>query len=155
MFAQVCLATFGEPSAVKAANAALELTDKSYDMPVAKDQPPWPLVIARGDGVVVSQADKFLSNPRRQCNVIFYLPEVADIASIESALAAQIGRPADNTAERVKKNGKPNKYFSPEWSITGQSGAQSTVSVSQLASFGPSSNAGVQFSLLAKPESRK
>ena len=154
LFAQVCVETGGEGAAVKAASMSLDMTDKSYDMPVGKNQPPWPLVIARGDGVVVSQAERFLSNPRRQCNITFYLSDAIDAADVEGALAAKMGRPADNDAKRLKKYGKPNSYFSPEWIIAEGAGSPAQVTASPVSSFGPSARSGIQLSFLATAEER-
>ncbi len=150
LFEKICLDTSGEPSAVKAANAAAGLTDKSYDMPVGKKKDPWPLVIAVADGVVVSQADRFLSNDRRQCNVTFYLSEAGGFADVESALVDRLGRTADNEADRVRKNGKPNRYFVPEWSHSGTDGQNAKIVVSPNAE-----GLGFQFSLLATKEDHK
>ena len=155
LFDKVCVATAGQASAVKDASLELEMIDKSYDMPVGKKQEPWPLTIARGDGVVVSQAARFLSNDRQQCNATFYLSQPVGMGEVESALERAIGRPADNGSDRTKKNGKPNRYFSPEWSVASQDGSGSTITVGPIASLGGSERTGYQFSLLANKEDRK
>ena len=150
LFSQICLDTSGEPAAVKSASAAAGFADKSYDMPVGKKKDPWPLVIATGRGVVVSQAERFLSNELRQCNLTFYLTETGNLQAIESALSDRLGRTPDNDAKRLRKNGKPNRYFTPEWIHSGQDGQSFKIIASPQAQ-----GQGFQFSLLATKDGNK
>lgn len=149
LFNRLCIAGSGAPEVAKSEAIAAGLTDKSYDMPVGAKEPAWPLIIAEGQGVVLAQADKFLSNPLRQCNVTFYLPQQPDAVVVEQALTAMVGRIAANDGERTKKNGKPNKYFSPEWQFPAAADSSAPAFV---ATFSPiaSGGTGIQFSFLAQ-----
>lgn len=155
LFNRLCIVGRGDGAVAKAEAAALGLTDKSYAMPVSVKEAPWPLVIAEGPGVVLAQADKFLSNPLRQCNVTFYLPQQPDSAEVEQALASVIGRTADNEADRIKKNGKPNKYFSPEWQFMADAGGQTSSFVAKLSPIASGGYSGIQFSFLAQKDKDK
>ena len=141
LFNRLCIAGNGAAEVAKSEAIAAGLTDKSYDMPVGAKEPAWPLIIAEGQGVVLAQADKFLSNPLRQCNVTFYLPQQPDVVAV--------GRVAVNDGDRTKKNGKPNKYFSPEWQFPAAADGSAPAFV---ATFSPiaSGYTGIQFSFLAQ-----
>ncbi|PLK24843.1 hypothetical protein C0V72_03615 [Porphyrobacter sp. TH134] len=154
LFNRLCVAGNGAAEVAKSEAIAAGLTDKSYDMPVGSNQPAWPLIIAQGQGAVLAQADKFLSNPLRQCNVTFYLPQQPDVVAVEQALTALLARPADNDGQRLKKNGKPNKYFSPEWQFPAASDNSTPAFV---ATFSPvaSGYTGIQFSFLAQKDKAK
>lgn len=155
LFSRLCIAGYGDGATAKAEAIAIGLSDKSYDMPVSAKEAPWPLVIAKGPGVVLAQANKFLSNPLRQCNVTFYLPQQPDAVEVEQALAAIVGRAADNDGDRIKKNGKPNKYFSPEWQFAADASGQPSSFVATLSPIASGGYTGIQFSFLAQKDKDK
>jgi hypothetical protein len=128
IFGKICVQTKGDFAAAAKAAAEMGFADKSSDAPTGKAQPSSRMLIATGDGVVVSQTSALLQYRQLQCNVVFYVPELSESVNLEAELATFFGRPADNESTRLKKNGKPNKSFHPTWTVVGLKSQALTVS---------------------------
>ncbi len=90
---------------------------------------------------VVNAGKALFFNKQTQCNLIA-APSDASQESMRNAMDATLGAPS-NTGKAFKKNGKPNKYYSPEWTVsTSQVG---TVTVFML----PISGSRDQFQIAA------
>jgi hypothetical protein len=113
LFKQLCLDTQSNP-----ANAAVAgLTAAPQTIPGGKSSPELVLNVWRGDGLVVSQTDGFFVAPNAQCTAVFYVTALPASGDMAKALEATLGRPPANADKAVKKNGKPNDSWSPEWEI--------------------------------------
>ena len=69
-------------------------------------------------------ANGILFNKKPQCNLTFLPVASSDMAAVQAALTALLGTAPDNAAKQFDKKGKPKKYYSPEWTLTGSDGVR-------------------------------
>ena len=121
LFQSLCVATEGDPARIAAAAAAAGagLTAQPETVPGARNAPPLVLDIWRGEGLVVTRTAGFFAAPNAQCNAIFYVPSLPDKAAVVAALTAALGAPPANADQAVRRNGRPNPHYAPEWSVAG------------------------------------
>jgi hypothetical protein len=74
-------------------------------------------------------ADGIFFNKKSQCNLTFKPQSTADITAVETSLTAILGVSPYNISKQFDKKGKPKKFYSPEWHITGSGGATLSVFV--------------------------
>jgi hypothetical protein len=118
LFKRVCLDTSGDPVMLPpdAADAAM-LEATPFDIPANKKMPSIRLNMWRGKGVVLSQATGFFAAPNAQCNAVFYLPALPERDAIVAAMTGIVGSAPVN-GDKAMKNGKPVRYYVPEWRVT-------------------------------------
>jgi len=119
LFKQVCVAGAARADGVASAAATLPLTKIPFQ--AAGKNPPV-FALWRGDGVVISQADTFLGNKSAQCNATFYVAGLPAKDAVVAAVTAALGAAPANAAAAVGKNGKPARWWNPEWSVTATDG---------------------------------
>jgi hypothetical protein len=119
LFKQVCLDTAGDPAAISAAVASGSLKLESVPVMLAagKKSPAVAIPMWRGPGLVAAHTAGFASVREAQCNITFYPSALPDRSALAEAVSAAVGSAPVNAAEAIKKNGKPDKYYSPRWSF--------------------------------------
>lgn len=129
LFKALCVDTNGDPAridlAAKAPNASLEA--EPFTIAGTKKAPPLVLGIWRGQGIVLSRTDGFFAAPDAQCNTVFYVNVIPDRQSLTDALASSLGSAPTNVAKAMKKNGKPNNGYVPEWSVLSGTGTKQVI----------------------------
>jgi hypothetical protein len=128
LFKDICLLPSHGTDSMKTAGDALGLTYNEVVVPAGKN-PPVSLNIWRRDGVVVSETSGFASARNPQCNAAFHVNTLPERQDVLDAFEKVIGYGPTNSADAFKKNGKPNKRYSPEWAITNDAGQTGTVMV--------------------------
>ncbi|ATY33639.1 hypothetical protein [Sphingomonas psychrotolerans] len=119
LFKNVCV--LGDARAVGVSKAAVAQSLTPVQFAMGGKNPP-AIGLWRGEGVIISQADVFLGNKSPQCNATFYVAGLPAKDAVVSAMTAALGAPPANAAEAVGKNGKPAKWWTPEWSVTATDG---------------------------------
>lgn len=123
LFKKVCVAGNARAAEVSAAATAQSLTAVPFS---TGDKNPLIAAIWRGDGVVVSQADTFLSNKGPQCNATFYVAALPSKDALVAAVTAALGSAPVNADKATSKDGKPSKSWEPTWSISPAGGVPMT-----------------------------
>ena len=121
-FVKFCVNTQGQQAGVSEVANDEGLQVSISDIAVARKASPSDMLIASGPGLVVSQTDQVLEYDFTQCNVNFFVDSLPENETVEAALTVALGGAPDNETDRVKKNGKPNKGYKPEWRVTGDDG---------------------------------
>ena len=118
LFKKVCLETGGDPSTLGSALTQAGLAAEPFTIPAGKKAPPVTLNLWRGRGAVVSQSSGFFAAKDAQCNVTYYVRTLPDRAALTAALSEAMGAQPANAAKAIKKNGRPNNNYQPEWAAT-------------------------------------
>jgi len=121
LFQSLCVATEGDPARITAAAraAGAGLAAQPENVPGGRNAPPLVLDIWRGEGLVVTRTAGFFAAPNAQCNAIFYVRSLPDKAAVVAALTAALGSAPANADQAVRRNGRPNPHYIPEWSVAG------------------------------------
>ncbi|AJA07596.1 hypothetical protein SKP52_03335 [Sphingopyxis fribergensis] len=123
LFDSVCLPKAGKPhDAATTLAAENRLEARPFIIAGTKKEPPIELAIWHAPGAVLAATDGFFAAPQAQCNAVFYVNALPDRAELVSAMQSKYGAPV-NADEATDKNGKPRKYYTPEWSITSNGNA--------------------------------
>lgn len=116
LFHTLCVSSFTSKDAV---GKAAEGTDWGFSYQV--DEVPFKDPVDLGGWIsrdaLLNVSDGIFLNPNPQCNLLVNTTDDFDIALIERAVSEQIGAAPRNADKAVKKNGKPNKHYSPEWGV--------------------------------------
>lgn len=121
LFHSLCVATEGDPARIGAAaeTAGAGLASQPHTIPGARNAPPIELGVWRGEGLVIARTDGFFAAPSAQCNAIFYVQSLPEAAAVAAALTAALGSSPANADRAVRRNGRPNPDYAPEWSLGG------------------------------------
>lgn len=146
LFNQICILPAQDVEKMKAVGEALNLSHKEI-IPPAQQNAPAGANIWSQIGVIVSQTSGFSIVENPQCNVAFLVHTLPERQAVLDAFENLIGYGPTNSADAFKKNGKPNKRYSPEWVITNDAGQTGTVLVFVIRGNNYSSGDRVQLSI--------
>jgi len=122
MFKQICVDNAGVPEKVEGIRESMNLEYNQQTLGAGKKKPPAILNIWHSDGLVISQTDGFFAAPTKQCNASFYMSTLPTNDDMVAALSEPT-----NAGNAFKKNGKPNKKYSPEWVLADGNGKRAIV----------------------------
>ena len=120
-FDRLCLKTGFERAALEPAVSASGW-GFAYRAEMMPFKPPVDIGGWNSPDATLRMANGIFFNRKPQCNLTFLPADGADMAAVQAALTALLGAAPDNAAKQFDKKGKPKKYYSPEWTLTGSNG---------------------------------
>jgi len=106
LFNRLCVAASSDP-------AAEGLTPAPFTFGFAR--PPLVLDVWHKPGLVLSRSERFFATQRAQCTTVFYVNTLPDRQAVQDAVSAIVGSQPTNAARAMRRNGRPNPRFVPEW----------------------------------------
>ena len=108
LFTRLCVAASADPAAEGL--TAAPSTSGGGRAPLVLD-------IWHAAGLVLSRSERFFATQRAQCNTVFYVRTLPERQAVQDALSRALGAQPSNAAQAIRRNGRPNPRFVPEWTI--------------------------------------